>query len=144
MSVAMFDDLDNLDGQLSKEEAFGLMRELEQNRSDDIRKQRAHFRIAIKARITLQSGNASELLNYKVQGTTGDMSEGGLGAIFPIAPRVGDVYRLGFNPEDIELPLTFARCVRCRLVQEGAYDSGFSFFSPIALPAGATADNAVR
>ncbi|MBN1490692.1 MAG: PilZ domain-containing protein [Phycisphaerae bacterium] len=139
----MFDDLDNLDGHLSEDAAFGLMRELEQNRSEEIRKQRAHFRIAIKARITMQSGNASELLNYKVQGTTGDISERGLGAIFPIAPRVGDIYRLAFNPEDITLPLTFARCVRCRLVQEGAYDSGFVFFSAIALPENVAANSAV-
>ena len=82
----------------------------------------------------LQSGNASELLSFKVKGVTGDISQGGCSVLFPIAARVGDIYRLEFDQETLALPLTFARCVRCRLIREDAYEAGFAFFKAITLP----------
>ena len=82
----------------------------------------------------LQSGNSSELLNYKVQGVTGDISAGGCQAMFPIPIKVGDVYRLTFDAEQLDLPLIFARCLRCRLLQEDAYKASFAFFTTIKLP----------
>ena len=74
------------------------------------------------------------MLKIKVKGVTGDISEGGCSAVFPIPTRVGDVYRLQFERKQLDLPLTFARCVRCRLIREDAYEAGFAFFSAICLP----------
>lgn len=140
----MFDDLgEEKRTTLGADQAFDMLRELERNTPDEIRRQRAHFRLAIKAGITLQSGNASQLLDFKVRGVTGDISQGGLGALFPIPTGVGDVYRLELDRDRLDLPLTFARCVRCRLVREGAYESGFSFFTPISLPENAVTANVV-
>jgi hypothetical protein len=115
-------------------EAFGLLRDLERNTPAEIRRQRAHFRLAIKAAVILQPGNAGELTKLKVQGVTGDVSEGGCSGLFPVPIRVGDVFRLQFDRKLLDLPLTFARCVRCRLVREDAFEAGFAFFSPISLP----------
>ena len=131
----MFDDLDNNLNSAEQDQAFDLLQELEKNTPDEIRRQRAHFRLSIKAGVTMQSGNASQLLEYKVKGVTGDVSEGGLGALFPIPARVGDVYRLEFDRKQLELPLTFVRCVRCRLVREQSFECGFTFFAPITMPA---------
>jgi len=130
----MFEELDGDEKPFGEDQAFDVLRELERNTPDEIRRQRAHFRIAIKAGVTLQPGNASELLDFKVRGVTGDISEGGMGALFPVPTRVGDVYRLQVDRDRMNLPLVFARCVRCRLVREGAYESGFQFFAPIGLP----------
>jgi c-di-GMP-binding flagellar brake protein YcgR len=130
----MFGEFDDTGGAIKSDDAFDLLQDLEKNTSEEIRRQRAHFRLAIKASVTLQSGNASELLSMKVKGVTGDISAGGTSILFPIAPRVGDIYRLEFDREALDLPLTFARCVRCRLVREDAFEAGFSFFSPITLP----------
>ena len=130
----MFDDHEDSSGPVGSDDAFGLLRDLERNTPEEIRRQRAHFRAAIKAAVILQAGNASELMAFKVKGVTGDISEGGCSALFPIPTRVGDIYRLQFDREAIGLPLTFARCVRCRLVREDAYEAGFAFFSPICLP----------
>jgi len=130
----MFGEFDDTGGAIKSDDAFDLLQDLEKNTSEEIRRQRAHFRLAIKASVTLQSGNASELLSMKVKGVTGDISAGGTSILFPIAPRVGDIYRLVFDREALDLPLTFARCVRCRLVREDAFEAGFSFFSPITLP----------
>jgi hypothetical protein len=129
----MFDDLEKA-VPLNDDAAFNLLHELEQNRPDDIRRQRRHFRISIKAQVFLQSGNASEMLDYKLRGTTGDISEGGCSALFPIPIAVGDVYRLAFERRELELPVIFCRCVRCRLIRDDAYEAGFVFFSPISLP----------
>ena len=130
----MFDDLQTSSAALNKDEAFQVLQELERNTPEEIRRQRAHFRSAIKTGVVLQPGNASELLSFKVKGVTGDISEGGCSALFPIPTRVGDVYRLQFDRKTFDLPLTFARCVRCRLIREDAFEAGFAFFSAISLP----------
>ena len=129
--------LDNAGGSsppLDKDEAFAVLQELGRNTPDEIRRQRAHFRLAIKAAVVMQPGNTSELMSMKVKGVTGDVSEGGCSILFPLAARVGDVYRLTFDRSALDLPLTFARCVRCRLVREDAYEAGFAFFTRICLP----------
>jgi hypothetical protein len=54
--------------------------------------------------------------------------------LLPLPLLVGDVYRLQFERNTLDLPLTFARCVRCRLVREDAFEVGFAFFSAICLP----------
>lgn len=128
---------------VNADEAFDLLQELERNKSDEIRRQRQHFRLMLKARVTLLPGSASELMTFRVQGVTGDLSEGGCCALFPTPARVGDVYRLEFDRSVLDLPTTFARCVRCRLLREESYEAGFMFFSPICLPEQAhTADRA--
>jgi len=130
----MFDDINNPVSSLNDDNAFDLLNELEQNTPDEIRHNRAHFRLATKARIVLQPANSSDLLKFKMQGTTGDLSEGGCRALFPMPPRVGDVYRIEFDRKQLDLPLTFGRCVRCHLLREDAYEAGFMFFTPISLP----------
>jgi c-di-GMP-binding flagellar brake protein YcgR len=130
----MFEEPGDSDKPLAEDQAFDVLQELERNTPEEIRRQRSHFRIAIKAGVTLQPGNASQLLDLKVKGVTGDISEGGMGALFPIPVRVGDIYRLQVDQDKVNLPLMFARCVRCRLVREGAYEGGFQFFAPIGLP----------
>lgn len=130
----MFDALDVKSQPISPDQAFDLLRELEQNTSEEIRRQRAHFRLSIKTSVVLQSAHASELMAYKLKGVTGDISEGGCSVLFPLPVAVGDVHRLKFEDSALGLPLIFARCVRCRLVREDAFEAGFAFFSPISLP----------
>jgi len=130
----MFDELEAVPGSSGKDEAFEMLRELERNTSDEIRRRRAHFRLAVKAGVVVQPGNASELLAFKVKGVTGDVSEGGCSVLVPIPLKVGDIYRLQFDRVALDLPLTFARCLRCRLIREDAFESGFAFFSAIHLP----------
>jgi len=139
--VTMFDDPPASGSALDSDDAFAVLQDLERNTPDEIRRQRASFRLAIKAGLVLQSANASELMSYKLRGVTGDVSEGGCSALFPIPLRVGDVYRLQFDRGTLDLPLTFARCLRCRLVREDAFEAGFAFFSPIALPETAMAEH---
>lgn len=141
----MFDEPTG-DGSLNQDQAFELLQELGRSTSTEIQRQRAHFRRVIKAGVVLQGGNASDLLKFRLKGVSGDISEGGCSVLLPLPPRVGDIYRLEFEREIIDLPLIFARCVRCRLVREDAFEAGFAFFKPIVLPtrAGRTGEALVR
>ena len=94
--------LGNFSDSNAEENNFELLQDLEKQTSDEIRKQRSHERVSIKAKVILQSGNSSELLSYKLQGVTGDVSEGGCRAMFPIPIKVGDVYRLRFQRKRVQ------------------------------------------
>lgn len=115
------------------EDGLDLLKELESNTSDEIIRQRAWSRIQVKARVVVQPGNTSELRTIKVAGVTGDISSGGCQILLPIPLSVGDTYRLEFDRATLDLPLTFARCVRCRLIREDAFESGLAFFQQIEL-----------
>ncbi len=114
--------------------AARLLEELERSTPEVFRQQRAHFRINVKSSVTLQPGDASQLLKLRLQGVTGDISESGCKCLFPLPVRVGDIYRIEFDRQVINLPLTFARCVRCALVREDAFEAGFLFFATVSLP----------
>lgn len=135
----MFDDLNEPAGRAPSDDAFNVLKDLERNTPEEIRRQRAHFRLSIKAAVILQPGNQTDMLTFKVKGVSGDISAGGCSILFPVPARVGDIYRLQFDRKTLDLPLTFARCVRCRLVREDAFEAGFAFFSPISLPENVTA-----
>jgi hypothetical protein len=139
----MFDESQPTTGPLDADEAFDLLQDLSANTSEKVVRQRADFRLVVKAGVILQPGNASDLLKLKLKGVTGDISAGGCNAVFPLPTHVGDIYRLQFDREALDLPLVFARCVRCRLVREDAYEVGFSFFTKISLPTNVTEHEAV-
>lgn len=130
----MFGDSDYSIGPISRDDAFDLLQELEQNASEEVRQQRAHFRVVVKSTLILRPANASERSKFEMKGVTGDLSEGGCQALFSIPIRVGDIYQLQFDREVLDLALTYARCVRCRLLRDDAFEVGFQFFKPIALP----------
>lgn len=127
----------------SDEQAFDLLKELEQNTPEEIRRQRTHFRVTVKAKVILQSGNASETTRLKLQGITGDLSEGGCRILFPLPVMVGDIYRLTFDRKVLDLPVTFARCMRCHMLRDDAFEVGFRFFNVISLPENMAADAGV-
>jgi len=130
----LFNDGYSSANSVNEAEAFEMLRELEQNKTDEIRRQRVHFRLQAKIGVTLQPGNASDLLKFKMKGATGDISEGGCCVLFPMPVRVGDVYRIEFDRKQLDLPLMFVRCLRCRMLREDAYEAGFRFFTSISLP----------
>lgn len=115
------------------EQDLDLLKELESNTSDEIIRQRAWSRIQVKARVVVQPGNTSEIRTVKVAGVTGDISSGGCQILLPIPLQVGDTYRLSFDRTTLDLPMTFSRCVRCRLIREDAFESGLAFFQEIEL-----------
>lgn len=110
-----------------------LLRELEQQTSEAIRKQRSAERQEVQCSVRVRSGNASQASEPAFEGVTGDVSPGGCRIMTQVPVRVGDIYKLEFAKGELDLPIVFARCLRCRLVREDAFESGYSFFTPIKL-----------
>ena len=54
-------------------------------------------------------------------------------AFFPIPISVGDVYRLRFDKKVLDLPIVYARCLRCIYLREDAFEVAFQFFTSITL-----------
>lgn len=131
----MLDSLENDFPQQNIEQVLQLLEEVELNTSESVRKQRSHARRQVRAGLTLRPGNASQRNDLALSGMTADISESGCQVVFTQPCRVGDIYFLEFDPEMLELPKVFARCLRCRLIREDQFEAGFCFFTQIALPA---------
>ncbi len=129
----MFGQFEATDEGTDKDNTFDLLQELERNKSDEIRRQRVHERLIIKTKVIVQPGNASDLMKLKVQAVTSDISSGGCQVLTPVTLNVGDIYRISFDRSEIDLHMTFARCLRCRLIREDAFEAGFSFFHSLDL-----------
>jgi hypothetical protein len=112
-----------------------LLQSLERQKGEEVSKARMHARVEAKLKVIVRPGNSSEVMLFKLQGITADLSRGGCRLILPLPVSVGDVFRIEFESADHRIPLAFARCLRCRLVREDAFEAGFSFFTPIDLPA---------
>jgi hypothetical protein len=126
-----------------QEEALASLADLEQNTSEAIIKSRGNTRLRVKSKVIAQPGNSGDRRKIKMQGITGDISSGGCQILFPVPLRVGDIYWLTYDKADLKLDSMFARCLRCRLIREDAYEAGFKFFELLdlsdAIPAGKTA-----
>lgn len=130
----MFDELNNNSHTFDEDQVGELFQELQQNTPEEILRQRGHFRVTVKAGVTLHSATSNEFLSFESKGVTMDVSECGCGLVFPVAIRAGDVYRLEFERAKLDLPVTFAQCIRCHFVREGLFETGFRFFTPLPLP----------
>lgn len=113
--------------------ANDLLKELEQQTSEAIRRQRTSERHEIQSGLKVRPANASAFAEPTVSAVSGDVSPGGCRIMTSVPLRVGDVYKLEFEKGELDLPILFARCLRCRLVREDAFESGFAFFNTIKL-----------
>ncbi len=112
---------------------LSLLRDLERQSIEQIHRRRLHERYDVQIDVELRPASSSSTEGERI-GTTRDISEGGCALMLERPPTVGDVYRVQFTSSPIELPTVFARCVRCALVREDAFEAGFSFFTKISLP----------
>ncbi|MFT6040661.1 MAG: c-di-GMP-binding flagellar brake protein YcgR [Gammaproteobacteria bacterium] len=110
-----------------------LIAELERQSIEQIRQVRAHKRISSHVGVELRPGNASARGELPLSGKTNDISEGGCSAIFPSAILPGDIFQLQFDAKAIDVPVVFAHAMRCRMLKEGSFETGFRFFSPVVI-----------
>lgn len=110
-----------------------LLKDLERQSIEEIQKLRTHERVDTKIRLVIQHGDSSQLGKLRIQATTSDLSAGGCCVISTAPVSVGDIFRLSFDSSQLDIPLVFARCVRCRLLREDAFETGFAFFAPISI-----------
>ena len=126
----MFDEIRG--GELfGMSDALEALSELECNTSDAILAQRSSERIDIQSTVFVQPANASERHQYRIEGVTADISNGGSMILLPRPSMVGDVLWLTFDATTTRRGSLFARCLRCRLVREDAFEIGFRFMNDI-------------
>ncbi len=118
---------------LPEDDVLESLADFERNTADSVKRARSSTRLRVKSKVIAQSGNSGDRLKFKIQGVTGDVSAGGCQILFPIPLRVGDIYWLTFDKTELQIDSVFARCLRCRLIREDAYEAGFKFFESIDL-----------
>ena len=116
------------------EEAFELLKELEMQKTDNIRNLREHHRYVRKVNVSLRPANASSATAFEFKGITGDISRKGCSAMFNHPVGVGDLFALSLESEEVELQTIIAKCVLCRFIKNNSFLSGFSFFESLDLP----------
>jgi len=90
-------------------------------------------RFGVECSIHFELGNSSQRDGKGCEAVCSDLSVSGCKLIAPAPLLVGDIYRLSFE-KALNMPSTFARCVRCRLLREDAFEAGLQFFNEISLP----------
>ena len=110
-----------------------VLSELEKSTSDAVKAQRGSTRRMVHLRIWVSPGDRSRREDWKHEGTTADVSEQGCKLLIssPLIP--GDFYYLSFDRDALDVPPTFARCMRSRMINEDAYEGGMKFLNPIDL-----------
>jgi c-di-GMP-binding flagellar brake protein YcgR len=108
-----------------------LIAELATNTRAEVESRRTHARFTVALPIAAAPGNFSDRQRSSITGTSVDLSQGGCLVLFEQAVQVGDIYLLDLAGERSGLPQVYARCVRARMVHDGAMEAGFSFFSQL-------------
>lgn len=109
------------------------LRELERNTTQNICTQRMHERVQLRCGVSASNANSIDRQGAPWVGSTLDISAGGFLAVYSVPLALGSVYLLRFDRARIDLPPTFARCIRGRMISEDAFEFGFSFFAKIDL-----------
>ena len=107
--------------------------ELKANLPDDIVKQRSSQRLELRARVSARPGNSFNRNDVEFLGVTGDISQQGCQVLFSTPLQVGSIYWLEFDGADVAIGSVMSRCLRCRLVREDAFETGFQFFEKVCL-----------
>lgn len=126
---------DGHSGRSDDPDTVELLVELERNVPEAIKAQRSSTRVTVKARVEAFPASIRDRDETGIVGVTGDLSTGGCQIIFsrPVCP--GDVVYLVFDREALDLAPVMARCMRSRLINDSAFETGFAFFSSLDISA---------
>ena len=127
----MFDELN--DDVLGFSNALEALNELERNTEQAIIAQRVSERLDVRVKVVIRPANSSERHRRSIEGLTADVSDGGCKLLTSTPVMAGDVFWLAFDEDRTRIGAVFGRCMRCRLVQEDAFELGFKFLNPIDL-----------
>lgn len=107
---------------------------LKANTPSSVLKMRTSGRIELRCKVLLRSGNASQRDAPPLEGTTADVSKGGCQLVVNRPLWVGDYFLLEFDREHLDVPATMSRCLRCRMINEEAFEIGMKFNEPMTIP----------
>ncbi len=108
--------------------------ELEQSTSEAVQRMRCHSRLNVRVKVTVVPASLSHRDGPRLQGITGDLSQGGTQILLPRPLNIGDVYLVSFDRDALDLPDVYALCLRGRQVRPDAFEAGLRFLQPVTLP----------
>ena len=111
-----------------------LIEELAQSTPEAIKQMRSSTRLSIRAKVVVEAASLSHRDGVRLQGVTGDVSEGGTQILVPRPLSIGDLYQLSFDRTAVDIPPVYALCLRGRQVRPDAFEAGLRFLEPITLP----------
>jgi hypothetical protein len=111
-------------------EAFN---DLERCTDRSIMAQRSSERIEIRVKTIVRPANLSSRHQVSVESVTADISSGGCMVLASRAILPGDLYHLTFHDALRNVNPLLARCMRCRMIQDDAFEVGFRFLQNIPL-----------
>ena len=106
------------DGHMSDEDALELLEELQLNRSDAIREQRADGSVQHVAACAVHAGSLSQRSPQAIPGRTLTIAPGTVTLVLRTPLHVGDLYHVTFDQEKLDATPRYARCVGCREVND--------------------------
>lgn len=114
-------------------DAIEALKQLEVSSRSAVLQKRSQTRLSIEIGVTIQRGDSSRRGEMTISASSSDISNTGckLLAPFPVLP--GDVYWLSFDANSAGIGSVMARCVRCHMIREDAFEIGLSFFDEIDL-----------
>ncbi len=127
-------------GDTSGADVEQLIADVERSTPDAVKRERAHTRHSIRAKVTVEPASMSARGSERIEGVTGDLSSGGTQLLTSKPLRIADLYLVTFDCEQVDVPPTYALCVRARLVRSDAFESGLKFLTHVDIntPKGST------
>ena len=113
--------------------ALNALQDLENNKPASIKSARRSERLRIKVPVVARPGDSGRRIEFSADGITADMSAGGCQILFAVPVYVGHFYQLTFERGRLPFDSLIARCLRCRLIREDAYEAGMSFLDKVNL-----------
>ena len=129
---------DKLKGQ--DEDSLKLLEELALNHVDDVKEKRINGRFKLKTPCWVSPGNLSQRAEFSYEGSTRDLSVGGLLAVLSNPLAVGDIYHVTFDRQVLDVAPLTACCTKCRMVEEDVFEIALAFFAPVEFPGSSDGD----
>lgn len=114
-------------------DAIEALKELEVSSQSAVMQKRTNSRVSIEIGVLIQPGDSSRRGERAISAATSDLSNTGCRLLSPSPILPGDIYWLKFEANDAGVGSAMARCVRCHMIREGAFEIGLTFFNEIDL-----------
>lgn len=129
----MMGESETLPGMFESSEAIEALKELEISSQAAVVQKRSKARLSIEIHVTIRRGDSSRRGELVIAAATSDLSTTGCRILSPTPILPGDIYWLEFAANQAGVGNQMARCVRCHMIREGAFEIGLTFFDEIDL-----------
>ncbi len=118
---------------LSTDETEDLLGDLELNTPEEIRRLSKSSRMSLRMTIEARLAGASHLGEDRVLGRSEEISKKRVLGVYPRPLRVGDIYQIRFDEEQLKHAPVLGVCSKCRLINEESFEALIQLYTPVDL-----------